>query len=47
MVDSDMEFTKVNIRVDDDVYIDVEYCWSVDGEKVNIYMRYEDGPYLR
>ena len=43
MVDRDTEFTKENIRVGDDVYIDVEYCWNVDGERVNIYLRYEDG----
>ena len=43
MVDSAMDFTKESIRVDDEVYIDVEYCWVVEGDKVDIYLRYEDG----
>jgi len=38
-----MEFTKEKIRVDDDAYIDVEYRWVVEGDRVNIYLRYEDG----
>ena len=43
MVGNDMEFRKENIRVGDDDYIDVEYRWSMEGGKVNIYVRYEDG----
>lgn len=43
VVGSEMEFTKEKIRVDDEDYIDVEYCWVVEGDRVNIYLRYEDG----
>ncbi len=38
-----MEFAKEKVRVEEEVYIDVEYRWSIDGDKVNIYIRYEEG----
>lgn len=37
-----MEFVKEKVRVDEDVYIDVEYRWTIDGDRVNIYIRYDD-----
>jgi len=38
-----VEFTKLMVKIDDDIYIEVEYRWSMDGDKADIYIRYVDG----
>ena len=42
MVDSNMEFVKENVRVDDKTFMDVEYRWEVFGDRVDVIIRYSD-----
>ena len=37
-----MEFVKEKVRVDDEIFLDVEYRWEIFGDRVDVVIRYSD-----
>ncbi len=43
MVDTGKTLFEENVRVAEDIYVNARFDWKIDGDKVTIWIHYEDG----